>query len=386
MVVTCNIRKSISYHGRRTFALATSRRISLPWCWRLCWFNQSGAYPRRWGAPYLTTLSLFIFSLSFNQISDSKKLWSRDVRDTQRSFAVFVSVSFFLLPSSSVACDTLQVYTIFWQYQLVNLCHMFFCSSSYGKAADCFAQGGMLMVLLPHSLLLSMPHTYYGSIELLSRMSAFLLKKLLYYFLIITVFSFLKAHSLSRQHRPYPKEGAWHRLRHFTLSALRLPEDAMQLNYNPGLDHSYCTRSRILMFAQNGTQFLHKKCFRNPKVSARIGLMAPATTNVTWYVPSFVVHWFIITKLECSWNGSQVYQPQWLGHEFSLFPHVHSLKPIAECIEGTFLTISKGALPSFWPIEFSDGGESARWGLVFRVLEQQQQAILALQRQLNANG
>jgi hypothetical protein len=59
---------------------------------------------------------------------------------------------------------------------------MFFCSSSYGKAADCFAQGGMLMVLLPHSLLLSMPHTYYGSIELLSRMSAFLLKKLLYYF------------------------------------------------------------------------------------------------------------------------------------------------------------------------------------------------------------
>ena len=205
-------------------------------------------------------------------------------------------------------------------------------------------------------------------------------------FLIITVFSFLKAHSLSRQHRPYPKEGAWHRLRHFTLSALRLPEDAMQLNYNPGLDHSYCTRSRILMFAQNGTQFHHKKCFRNPKVSARIGLMALATTNVTWYVPSFVVHWFIITKLECSWNGSQVYQPQWLGHEFSLFPHVHSLKPIAECIEGTFLTISKGVMPSLWPIEFSDGGESARWGLVFRVLEQQQQAILALQRQLNANG
>ena len=37
-----------------------------------------------------------------------------------------------------------------------------------------------------------------------------------------------------RQHRPYPKEGAWHRLRHFTLAALRYPSDAMNLNYNPG--------------------------------------------------------------------------------------------------------------------------------------------------------
>jgi len=66
---------------------------------------------------------------------------------------------------------------------------MFFCSSTYGKAADCFAQGGMLMVLLPHSLPLSMPHTYYGSIELLSRMSAFLLKKLLYYLFESLLFS-----------------------------------------------------------------------------------------------------------------------------------------------------------------------------------------------------
>jgi hypothetical protein len=32
----------------------------------------------------------------------------------------------------------------------------------------------------------------------------------------------------------------------------------------------------------------------------------------------------------------------------------------------------------------ADGGESARWGLVFRVLEQQQQALIALQRQLQA--
>ena len=42
---------------------------------------------------------------------------------------------------------------------------------------------------------------------------------------------------LLRQHRPYPKEGAWHRLRHFTLAALRLPGDAMNLNYNPGLKY-----------------------------------------------------------------------------------------------------------------------------------------------------
>jgi hypothetical protein len=74
----------------------------------------------------------------------------------------------------------------------------------------------------------------------------------------------------------------------------------MQLNYNPGLDHSFRTRSQTLMFAQNGTQFLHKKLFRNPKVSARIGLMVLATTNVTWYVPSFVVHCLIVAKLECS--------------------------------------------------------------------------------------
>ena len=33
-------------------------------------------------------------------------------------------------------------------------------------------------------------------------------------------------------------------------------------------------------------------------------------------------------------RAHQVYQPQWLGHELSLFPHVHSLKQIAECIEG----------------------------------------------------
>jgi hypothetical protein len=41
-------------------------------------------------------------------------------------------------------------------------------------------------------------------------------------------------HISPRQHRPYPKEGAWHRLRHFTLAALRSPDDAMNLNYNPG--------------------------------------------------------------------------------------------------------------------------------------------------------
>jgi hypothetical protein len=42
-------------------------------------------------------------------------------------------------------------------------------------------------------------------------------------------------------------------------------------------------------------------------------------------------------------------------------------------------------LPHFIFTNFSDGGESARWGLVFRVLEQQQQAIRALQQQLKAN-
>jgi hypothetical protein len=33
---------------------------------------------------------------------------------------------------------------------------------------------------------------------------------------------------------------------------------------------------------------------------------------------------------------------------------------------------------------FADNGESARWGLVFRVLEQQQQAIQALQQLLKS--
>jgi hypothetical protein len=41
------------------------------------------------------------------------------------------------------------------------------------------------------------------------------------------------------------------------------------------------------------------------------------------------MHWSAHDACTC-----QVYQPQWLGHEFSLFPHIHSLKPIAECIEG----------------------------------------------------
>lgn len=128
----------------------------------------------------------------------------------------------------------------------------------------------------------------------------------------------------NEQHRPYPKEGAWHRLRHFTLAALRYPSDAMNLNYNPEW---------------------------NPVPSQKT---TPIPKGETTYVVD-----------ASRYNQCHVvYQPQWLGHEYSLFPHIHSLKLIAECIE--------------------DGGESARWGLVFRVLEQQQQAIRALQQELKA--
>ncbi len=84
-----------------------------------------------------------------------------------------------------------------------------------------------LRLLLPF-----MPRMCCGSIGLLLKMSEQLLAALPI-FLNANQTPFFP-HFVSRQHRPYPKEGAWHRLRHFTLAALRFPSDAMNLNYNPG--------------------------------------------------------------------------------------------------------------------------------------------------------
>ena len=89
--------------------------------------------------------------------------------------------------------------------------------------------------------------------------------------------------SFGRQHRPYPKEGAWHRLRHFTLAALRLPGDAMNLNYNPGFPHSSAPYFNSNS-AQSGTQYHRQQLHRNPKAPAVTFLMVLATTSATWCV------------------------------------------------------------------------------------------------------